>query len=70
MYKIIISNEDKKVLEKIIPNLEDFINNGDLDKLQIQIMNAIDKTLDLEEEATEDTYILEAIADRIDASNL
>ncbi len=70
MYKIIISNEDKKELEKVVPDLDSILIKGDIDELQIAIMSAIDKTLDENEEATEETFKLEAIADRIDSDNL
>lgn len=70
MYKIIISDEDIKELEKVVPNLTELLIKGDMDELQIAIMSAIDKTLDKNEEATEETFKLESIADRIDSNNL
>ena len=65
MQQIIINENDRKELKKKISNFEEILNKNDLNELQIAIMIAIDKTLDKNEEATEETFKLEKIYDRV-----
>ena len=56
---------DVEKLKEYKPDIEQVLSTGDIDKIQIAIMEAIDKTLDEESEATAETFVLEKIYDKV-----
>ena len=65
MQQTLISKTDLEKLKKYKPDIESVIQSGDIDEIQIAIMEAIDKTLDEDSEATAETFELEKIYDKV-----
>lgn len=65
MQSIIISDEDIEKLREYMPDVDELIEKGDLLEFQIAMMCAIDKTLDEDDEATEETIELESVYDKV-----
>ena len=65
MQSIIIRDKDREKLREYIPNIDELIKQGDLLELQLAMMEAIDVTLDKDDEATDETIVLERIYDRV-----
>lgn len=65
MQQNLITEEEIKTLKEYNPDIEEIAKLNDIDELEIAIMIAIDKTLDSEDEATDETYILEEIYDKV-----
>lgn len=65
MQSILISQSDINKLKEYKPDIEQIIQKGDIDEIQIAIMEAIDKTLDKDDEATPETFVLEKIYDKV-----
>ena len=65
MQQTLISQEDLNKLKEYNPDIEKVFQTGDIDEIQIAIMEAIDKTLDKDDEATLETFVLEKIYDKV-----
>lgn len=65
MQQTLISQSDIEKLKEYKPDIEKVFQTGDIDEIQIAIMEAIDKTLDKDSEATPETFVLEKIYDKV-----
>ena len=65
MQQIVLSKSDINKLKQYKANIEAIIQTGDIDEIQIAIMEAIDKTLDKDDEATPETFVIEKIYDKV-----
>lgn len=65
MQQTLISKEDLDKLKEYDPEIEKVFETGNIDEIQIAIMDAIDDTLDEDEEATPETFVLEKIYDNV-----
>ena len=65
MQQTLISQEDLNKLKEYNPDIEKAFQTGDIDEIQIAIMEAIDETLDKNDEATPETFVLERIYDKV-----